>query len=260
MLFLHRISLEFLFAWFPFVRLHFSFMHVFSAAKAWSLLFAPCCWFIILYSYSRVEIQEDTLYTFFSLISDDLHGRAREKKWGERALKKLDSPPFCRCVRPRAFCDFFSLSTALSTQIKEMDDRSPWYAFNQQRVLRKGGRTEKKSISFSTVPTTGEFVFINTRFFCVASLGRRFVRVRLPSFGVFCYAGVHNGGKKIWADEFWEKNQTRAHFCSPHFVRRGVEDLRRYASECEITRTTGTNTSHEKVFSLFLFWTTTMPW
>ena len=43
---------------------------------------------------------------------------------------------------------------------------SPWYAFNQQRVLRKG-RTEKKSISFSTVPTTGEFV-INTRFFCVA--------------------------------------------------------------------------------------------
>ena len=49
---------------------------------------------------------------------------------------------------------------------EEMDDRSPWYAFNQQRVLRKG-RTEKKSISFSTVPTTGEFV-INTRFFCVA--------------------------------------------------------------------------------------------
>ena len=89
--------------------------------------------------------------------------------------KKKFSLPFCRCVRPRDFCDFFSLSTALSTQIEEgkkidtfeeMDDLSPWYAFNQQRVLRKG-RTEKKSISFSTVPTTGEFV-INTRFFCVA--------------------------------------------------------------------------------------------
>ena len=125
--------------------------------------------------------------------------------------KKLDSPPFCRCVRPRAFCDFFSLSTALSTQIKErkkidafeeMDDLSPWYAFNQQRALRKGRRTEKKSISFSTVPTTGEFVIINTRFFCVAFLGRRFdscESARFPSFGVFCYAGVHNGGKKIWA-------------------------------------------------------------
>ena len=48
--------------------------------------------------------------------------------------KKNFSLPFCRCVRPRDFCDFFSLSTALSTQIKEgkkfdtfeeMDDRSP---------------------------------------------------------------------------------------------------------------------------------------
>ena len=54
---------------------------------------------------------------------------------------------------------------------------------------------------------------------------------RFPSFVVFCYA-VDNGGKKIWADEFMRKkpNQstffaktydyTRAHFCSPHFVRR----------------------------------------
>ena len=180
MLFLHRISLEFLFAWFPFVRLHFSFMHVFSAAKAWSLLFAPCCWFIILYSYSRVEIQEDTLYTFFSLISDDLNGSF-----------------FCRCVRPRAFCDFFSLSTAPSPEkrgekirhaFEEMDDRSPRYAFNQQRVLRKGRRTEKKSISFSTVPTTGEFVIINTRFFCVAfSDADSFVWERkIPLCAVFC--------------------------------------------------------------------------
>ena len=85
---------------------------------------------------------------------------------------------------------------------------------------------------------------------------------RFPSFVVFCYA-VDNGGKKIWADEFMRKkpNQstffaktydyTRAHFCSPHFVRRGVEDLRRYASECEITRTTGTNTLH--LFRSFFF-------
>ena len=197
--------------------------------------------------------------------------------------KKNFSLPFCRCVRPRDFCDFFSLSTCrlppwspekrgekIRHAFEEMDDRSPWYAFNQQRVLRKG-RTEKKSISFSTVPTTGEFV-INTRFFCVAfSDADSFVWERkIPLCGVFCYA-VDNGGKKIWADEFMRKkpNQstffaktydyTRAHFCSPHFVRRGVEDLRRYASECEITRTTGTNTLHEKVFSLFLFWTTMMP-
>ena len=82
--------------------------------------------------------------------------------------KKKFSLPFCRCVRPRDFCDFFSLSTALFSLLIVFRDAflTPWYAFNQQRVLRKG-RTEKKSISFSTVPTTGEFV-INTRFFCVA--------------------------------------------------------------------------------------------
>ena len=68
----------------------------------------------------------------------------------------------------------------------------------------------------------------------------------------------------------WEKNQTRAHFSpkrttkpehifAPPILWEGVEDLRRYTSECEITRTTGTNTLHEKVFSLFLFWTMTMP-
>ena len=236
-------------------------MHVFSAAKAWSLLFAPRCWFIILYSYSRVEIQEDTLYTFFSLISDDLNGSF-----------------FCRCVRPRAFCDFLSLSTAPSPEkrgekirhaFEEMDDRSPRYAFNQQRVLRKGRRTEKKSISFSTVPTTGEFVIINTRFFCVAFLGRRFdsIRVRAkrdsPLLVCFVLQSTTEERKFFWADEFGRKkpNQstffaktydyTRAHFCSPHFVRRGVEDLRRYASECEITRTTGTNTLH--LFRSFFF-------
>ena len=205
LLFLHRISLEFLFAWFPFVRLHFSFMHVFSAAKAWSLLFAPCCWFIILYSYSRVEIQEDTLYTFFSLISDDLNGSF-----------------FCRCVRPRAFCDFFSLSTAPSPEkrgekirhaFEEMDDRSPRYAFNQQRVLRKGRRTEKKSISFSTVPTTGEFV-INTRFFCVAfSDADSFVLRARDSPLLLCFVLQSTPEeRKFGRMNSWEKNQTRDHF------------------------------------------------
>ena len=61
--------------------------------------------------------------------------REREKKMRRTSFKKKNfSLPFCRCVRPRDFCDFFSLSTALSTQIKEgkkfdtfeeMDDRSP---------------------------------------------------------------------------------------------------------------------------------------
>jgi hypothetical protein len=100
-----------------------------------------------------------------------------------------------------------------SDPLKEMDDRSPRYAFNQQRVLRKG-RTEKKSISFSTVPTTGEFVFINTRFFCVAFLGRRFdscESARFPLCGVFCYA-VDNGGKKIWADECMRKKPNQSTF------------------------------------------------
>ena len=227
MLFLHRISLEFLFAWFPFVRLHFSFMHVFSAAKAWSLLlallFAPCCWFIILYSYSRAEIQEDTLYTFFSLIYTG--EREREKKWGERGLKKKFYSPFCRCVRPRDFCDFFSLSTCrlppwspekrgekIRHAFEEMDDRSPWYAFNQQRVLRKG-RTEKKSISFSTVPTTGEFV-INTRFFCVAfSDADSFVLRARDSPLLLCFVLQSTPEeRKFGRMNSWEKNQTRDHF------------------------------------------------
>lgn len=60
--------------------------------------------------------------------------------------------------------------------------------------------------------------------------------------------------KKTKPEHIFRQNvlhQTRAHFCSPHFVRRGVEDLRRYASECEITRTTGTNMLH--LFRSFFF-------
>lgn len=138
--------------------------------------------------------------------------------------KKNFSLPFCRCVRPRDFCDFFSLSTALSTRIKEgtrlkrwtialLDTRSTNKEYSEKVALRRKGRTEKKSISFSTVPTTGEFV-INTRFFCVAFLGRRFdscESARFPSFVVFCYA-VDNGGKKIWADEFMRKKPNQSTF------------------------------------------------
>ena len=154
---------------------------------------------------------------------------------------------------------------------EEMDDRSPRYAFNQQRVLRKGRRTEKKSISFSTVPTTGEFV-INTRFFCVAFSDADSIRVRArdsPLLVCFVMQSTTEE-RKFGRMNSWEKNQTRAHFSpkrttkpehifAPPILWEGVEDLRRYTSECEITRTTGTNTLHEKVFSLFLFWTTMMP-
>ena len=41
--------------------------------------------------------------------------REREKKMRRTSFKKKILVPFCRCVRPRDFCDFFSLSTALST-------------------------------------------------------------------------------------------------------------------------------------------------
>ena len=243
-------------------------MHVFSAAKAWSLLFAPCCWFIILYSYSRVEIQEDTLYTFFSLISDDLNGSF-----------------FCRCVRPRAFCDFFSLSTAPSPEkrgekirhaFEEMDDRSPRYAFNQQRVLRKGRRTEKKSISFSTVPTTGEFVIINTRFFCVAFLGRRFdsIRVRAkrdsPLLVCFVLQSTTEERKFFWADWIREKKTKPEHifrqnvrlhqstFLLPPFCEKG----RWRPQKIRVRMRDNENNGNKYVtsFSLFLFWTMTMPW
>ena len=68
-------------------------------------------------------------------------------------------------------------------------------SFLQQRVLRKG-RTEKKSISFSTVPTTGEFV-INTRFFCVAfSDADEFVCERKIPQNVFSAVFLSNGGKE----------------------------------------------------------------
>ena len=91
LLFLHRISLEFLFAWFPFVRLHFSFMHVFSAPKAWSLLlalfFAPCCWFIILLFLSFWNTGGHSLNVLLFNFRFKRE-REREKKWGERALKK----------------------------------------------------------------------------------------------------------------------------------------------------------------------------
>ena len=173
----------------------------------------------------------------------------------------------------------FSLSTAPSPEKKrgkKFDTRLKRWTIalldtrsTNKRVERKGRRTEKKSISFSTVPTTGEFVIINTRFFCVAKKGKKAddsIRVRAkrdPLFWcvLFCsrqrrkenFFGRMNSGEQTKPEHIF-RSLVRLHqstFFAPHFVRRGVEDLRRYASECEITRTT--KNKYVTSFSLFLF-------
>ena len=156
---------------------------------------------------------------------------------------------------------FLSLDCPVNTDNEEMYDLSPWYAFNQQRVLRKGRTDEKKSISFSTVPTTGEFVFINTRFFCVAFLGRRFDSFvwELSEIPLFWCVLFWVNWKKPNQSTFFAKtyDYTRAHFCSPHFVRR-----RWRPRMIRVRMRDNENNGNKYVtsFSLFLFWTTMMPW
>jgi len=140
--------------------------------------------------------------------------------------KKNFSLPFCRCVRPRDFCDFFSLSTALSPDkrgekirhvwrdgrslslirvqpTKSTPKRSHW---DEKVALRRNrSRSRRYQQQESSLLTRASFA-LHSR-----TPIRSCESARFPSFVVFCYA-VDNGGKKIWADEFMRKKPNQSTF------------------------------------------------
>ena len=198
MLFLHRISLEFLFAWFPFVRLHFSFMHVFSAPKAWSLLlallFAPCCWFIILLFLSFWNTGGHSLNV--------LRFNFREFKPKEKMRK--------RALQKKIFFSFplgSFLLGCLWEEAKNFDTRwkrqmvSPWYVppLLWSRFSNKEWFSEKVALRRTRSCSLRSEVSSNTlkRFFCVAfSDADEFVCERKIPQNVFSAVFLSNGGKE----------------------------------------------------------------
>jgi len=140
--------------------------------------------------------------------------------------KKLDSPPFCRCVRPRDFCDFFSLSTALSTRIKEgtrlkrwtialLDTRSTNKEYSEKVALRRNrSRSRRYQQQESSLLTRASSAL---HFSDADSIRSCESSARFPSFGVFCYE------KKTKPEHSFRQN-VRLHqstFLLPPFCEKG---------------------------------------